>query len=463
MAIAPLPAAFKELTAAVRGTVLHPPDPGYDEARRVWNGRVDRRPALILRCAGVADVRAAVMFARRTGIELSVRGAGHNATGWAVSDGGLMLDLSAMRGVRVDPRRRLARAEAGVTWGQLDHETQAFGLATTGGRISTTGVGGLTLGGGYGWLMRSCGLAVDNLVGVDVVTADGEFRTASATEHPDLFWGLRGGGGNFGVATSLAYRLHHVGPHVTGGAAFYPASRAAEVLRWYRGFMADAPDELSAQCNLLLVPPAPFLPTELHGRPVVAIAVCHTGTADAAKRDLSMLDELGEPLVRRIKPMRYTTLQRLYDDAGRFGACVHGRSGHLPQLTDDAIEALARLGPLVRTPGSIAMVSPLGGAVARVPEGETAFAHRRVAFSVAISAVWERPTDTDPCVGWVEQLWSALRPHAAGVYVNELGDEGEERIREAYPPDTYARLVTVKDRYDPTNLFRLNQNIRPSR
>jgi FAD/FMN-containing dehydrogenase len=457
------PPAFRELTAAVRGAVLRPPDPGYDAARRVWNGRVDRRPALILRCAGVADVRAAVEYARRTGMELSVRSGGHNVTGCAVSDGGLMLDLSALRGVRVDPRRRLARAEAGVTWGQFDHETQAYGLATTGGRISTTGVAGLTLGGGYGWLMRSCGLTVDNLVGADVVTADGEFRTASATEHRNLFWGLRGGGGNFGIVTSLAYRLHRVGPHVTGGAAFYPASRAGEVLRWYRDFMAAAPDALSAQCNFLLVPAAPFLPAELHGRPVVAIAVCHTGPPGAAERDLSTLDELGEPLVRRIRPMRYTTLQRLYDEAGRFGACVHGRSGHLPRLTDGAIDALARLGPLVCTPGSIAMLSPLGGAVARVPEADTAFGHRCVAYSFAISAVWERPADADPCVAWAERLWAALRPHSAGVYVNELGDEGEERIREAYPPATYARLVAVKDRYDPTNLFRLNQNIPPSR
>ena len=455
--------AARDLAGLVRGELLCPGDDGYDAARRVWNGRVDHRPMLIVRCAGVADVVAAVRYARRNAIEFSVRSTGHNVTGWAVSDGGITVDLSMLRGIRVDPGRQLATAQAGVRWEALDHETQAFGLATTGGRISTTGVAGLTLGGGYGWLMRTCGLAVDNLHQVDVVTADGELVTASATEYPDLFWGLRGGGGNFGIGTSFTYRLHPIVPRVTGGAAFYPAVRTGQVLRWYREFMADAPDELSAQCNVLRIPPVPFIPAELHGEPVVAIAVGHVGPPEEAERDLAPLRELGKPLVYRIKPMRYATLQCLYDAAGRFGSLVHGRSGHLPALTDGAIDALARHAPLIRSPQSIVMISPLGGAVARVGEFDTAFSHRKSAFSYAIDAVWNDPGESEPSIRWAEDMWAALRPFSAGVYVNELGDEGPHRAREAYHPATWARLRRLKDRYDPENVFHLNQNIPPHR
>ncbi|MFC6887065.1 MULTISPECIES: FAD-binding oxidoreductase [Actinomadura] len=455
-------ASAAALGRVLHGPVLRPGDAGYDAARRVWNGRIDRRPGLIARCAGAADVAAAVRFAREGGLELSVRGTGHNVTGRAVTEGGLMIDLSGLAGVRVDPGRRRVQAQAGVTWALLDHETQAFGLATTGGRISTTGVGGLTLGGGYGWLMRQCGLTVDNVLAVDLVTADGRAVTADETGDPDLFWALRGGGGNFGIATGFEFALHEIGPRVLGGAAFYPAAQAAEVLRTYRDLMAGAPDELAAQCNFLLAPPAPFVPAHLHGTPIVAIAVCHTGDAERARHDLARLKGLGEPLVDRIKPMRYTTLQRLYDVAGRFGSCVHGRSGHLPLLGDGAIEVLARQAVRLTSPLSIVMISALGGAVARVGEAATAFGHRRVAFSYSIDSVWTRPDEERAAIRWADDLWTALLPFSEGVYVNELGDEGEERVRAAYLPESYARLASIKRRYDPDNVFHLNQNIRPA-
>ncbi|HKT03829.1 MAG TPA: FAD-binding oxidoreductase [Rugosimonospora sp.] len=455
-------AAARDLAGLVRGAVLRPGDDGYDGARSLWNGRLDRRPMLIVRATSPLDVSAAVTYARRQDIELSVRSTGHNVTGWAVSDGGLTLDLSALRGVRIDPARRLATVEPGVLWGQFDSAAQAVGLATTGGRISTTGVAGLTLGGGYGWLMRSHGLAADNLARLDLVTADGVARTASATENPDLFWGVRGGGGNFGVATSLQFRLHPVGPRVTGGAAFYPAGQLRRVMRWYRDFMAQAPDELSAQCNVLRMPPAPFIDAELHGRLVVAIAVCHVGTADAAERDLDPMRALGPPLARGIRTMRYTSLQRLYDMAGRFGRCVYGRSGHLPALHDGAIEALAEYAPGIHSTGSIVMISPLGGAVARVGELDTAVSHRCAAFNCAVDAVWTEPREAPASIAWVERTWAALRPFQTGVYVNELGDEGPERIAEAYHPQAWQRLRALKRRYDPDNVFHLNQNVPPA-
>lgn len=459
---APGAAALAALRRGVRGAVLAPGDPGYDDARRVYNGRVDRRPAVVVRCAGTADVLAGLRFARGEGLPLAVRGGGHSAAGHGVCDGGGVLDLSPMKGVRVDPPRRTVRAQAGLTWGELDHETQAWGLATTGARISSTGIAGVTLGGGYGWLMRRQGLAVDNLLAVDLVTAEGRVVRAAPDEEPELFWGVRGGGGNFGVATALEYRLHAVGPLVTGGMAFYPVARAAEVLRVYRALMADAPDDLCALCNFLLLPPAPFVPPHLVGSAVAAVAVCHAGTAAEARRDLDPLRALGEPLIDRIGLMPYLRLQRMYDAAGVFGRRVHGRSGHLATLDDGAVEALAAHGARVRSPFSIVMVSSLGGAVARVGEEETAFGHRRARFDVAVTAVWEDPADTDRQVAWAEEAWAAVGPRTRGVYVNELGDEGEARVREAYTPRAWRRLRVLKAAWDPGNVFRLNQNIPPA-
>jgi FAD/FMN-containing dehydrogenase len=455
-------AAYRDLRRLVRGPLLRPGDDGYDSARRVWNGAIDRRPMLIVRCAGAGDVAAAVRYAVRHGVELSVRSTGHNVTGCAVSDGGLTLDLSGMDEVRIAPDRRTAMVQPGVRWGEFDRLAQTDGLATTGGRISTTGVAGLTLGGGFGWLMRRHGLAADNLRSAEVVTADGRTSIVDPHTDADLFWALRGGGGNFGVATALEFQLHPVGPAVTGGAAFYPAAEAGRVLRWYRDFMAGAPDDLSAQCNLLRLPPAPFVPAELHGRPAVAVAVCHLGTEAEAGRDLAPLADLGPALLRRIGRMRYTSLQRLYDLAGRFGSFVHGRAGYLPALDDRAVEVLADRAGAVPSPHCIVMISPLGGAVARVGESETAVGHRRAAFSVSVDAVWQRPADAGAHRDWVHGTWAGLRPCTDGVYVNELGDEGPDRVRSAYHPASWTRLRAVKARYDPDNVFHLNQNIPPA-
>lgn len=452
----------KAFRPSPRAVLLRPGEAGYDAARRVWNGRIDRKPALIARCAGVADVMQAVHFARRHNLDISVRSSGHNVTGCAVCEGGLMIDLSLLKGIRVDPGRRVARAEAGVTWGELDHETQAFGLATTGGRISTTGIAGLTLGGGYGWLMRTCGLTIDNLRSADIVTAEGRFITANATEHADLFWGIRGGGGNFGIVTSFEYQMHPIGPTVTGGMAFYPVERARELLMVYRALMDSAPNELSALFNVLgALPPVSFVPPHLHGRPAVAIAVCHVGSIDEAQRDLALLYEESRPLVDFIKPMRYTTLQRLFDAAGVSGNQVHAKSGHLTALGDEVIDTLVTHAIGITSPLSIVMISSLGGAVAQVGEHETAFSYRQTAYDYAITSVWTDPGASERHIQWTDDFWRAMQPYSIGAYVNELDGEGAARVREAYTPEAYARLVDVKNRYDPENLFHANQNITP--
>ncbi|HEU4324165.1 MAG TPA: FAD-binding oxidoreductase [Roseiflexaceae bacterium] len=454
-------ATVQKFRAGLRGALLRPGDTQYDTARLLWNGLVERRPALIVRCAGTADVIHSLAFARRHALPLTVRGGGNNVTGRALCDNGLTLDVSLMKGVRVDPAGRSVRLEAGLTWGELDHETQAFGLATTGAHISTTGVVGVTLGGGYGWLMRKYGLAADNLVSADLVTADGRLLYASAESQPDLLWALRGGGGNFGVVTSAEYRLHPVGPLVFGGMAFYAAERTAEVLRFYRELTRRAPDELTVLATLCTAPPAPFVPAELRGAPVAALAVCHCGSPEAAQRDLAPLRALG-PLVDRIGPIPYTRLQRLFDAAGVFGRCVHVRSDHLAALNDDLIDTVAQHFAGITSPLSVVMISALGGAVARVDEHATAFGHRRTAYDIAITAMWTDPRETVLHRGWADQLWEELRPHSTGVYVNELGDEGEERLRAAYHPASFARLAALKQRYDPDNLFRPSQNIRPT-
>lgn len=454
---------IEKFSAHLRGVKLQPGDANYDAARQVWNARIDRRPALIVRCAGVADVIQAVRFARETQMPLSVRSSGHNVTGCAVCDGGMMIDLSLLKGIHVDPIRQIARAQPGVHWGEFDHETQAFGLATTGGRISTVGIAGVTLGGGYGWLMRKCGLTIDNLRAVDIVTAAGEFVTASATENTDLFWGIRGGGGNFGIVTSFEYQLHPIGPLVTGGWTYYPATQARELLCFYRDFMRTAPDELSTLFNFLSAPPpAPFVPAHLRHTPVVAIAVCHVGSLEAAQQDLAPLRNVCQPLIDLIKPMRYTRLQRLFDAAGVFGHQVCTKSGHLSDLSDGAIDTLVKHATQITSPLSIVMLSSLGGAVARVGEHDTAFSYRQTAFDYAIDSVWDAPTEAERHLQWTNEFWQAMQPYSMGAYVNELDQAGAARVREAYTPATYTRLVALKNKYDPENLFHLNQNIMPT-
>jgi FAD/FMN-containing dehydrogenase len=457
-----VPAVVQDFRAGLRGALLQPGDDGYEAARRVWNGAIDRRPALIARCTGAADVIRAVNFARSNDLLVSVRGGGHNVTGNAVCDGGLMIDLSPMKGIRVDTARRSVQAQAGLTWGELDHETQAFGLATTGGQISTTGIAGLTLGGGLGWLMRRCGLAVDNLISVDVVTADGRFLTCRATANADLFWGLRGGGGNLGLATSFEYRLHPIGPLVTGGVLLYPAEHAEEALRFYREYMAAASDDEMVAVTLQSAPPAPFVPAHLHGAPVVGFALCHVGPLEEGRRAVERLRAFGPPVVDLLGPMPYTAVQRMFDDGMPFGRHVYLRSDHLTDLSDEVIKVCVQRAVAATSPLSVVVIIPLGGAVARIGEHDTAFSHRDTPFDIDIFAIWTDPQESDRHLQWGRSFGAALRPFSRGVYVNEMGIEGEERIRAAYNPANYARLVKLKNTYDPTNFWRLNQNIKPT-
>ena len=454
--------ALATLRSRFRGQLLQPEVEGYDAVRRVWNGMIDRHPALIARCAGAADVVAAVEFARANDLLVSVRGGGHNVTGNAVCDGGLMIDLSPMKGIRVDPARRTAWAQAGLTWGEFDAETQAFGLATTGGQVSTTGIAGLTLGGGLGWLMRRFGLAVDNLLSVDVVPADGRFVTATADEHADLFWGLRGGGGNFGVATAFEYRLHPVGPMVTCGMTMYPAARAKAALGFLRDFVTGAPDEAMAMVVLGTAPPESFVPEDLRGAPMVALVLFHSGPLADGQRAVEQIRAFGPPAVDLLGPMPYVAAQRLLDAGVPFGRQVYLRSDHLTDLGDEVIDAIVASAAAATSPHSVVIVWPMGGAVARVGEHETAFGHRATAFSVVVFAIWTDPDEAERHLGWGRAFGAAMRPFSRGVYVNEMGAEGEERVRAAYNPVSYERLVALKTTYDPTNVFRLNQNIRPA-
>jgi len=455
-------AALADLAREFRGELMRPGDPPYETARRVWNGAIDRRPALVARCTGVADVRAAVRFARERDLLVAVRGGGHNVAGTATCDGGIVVDLSAMKGLRVDPVARTARAQPGLLWGEVDRETQAFGLATPGGIVTHTGIGGLTLGGGLGWLMRRYGLTIDNLLSADVVTADGEFLRASADENADLFWGLRGGGGNFGVVTSFEYRLHLVGPTVLAGVMLHPAARAREVLASYREYVATAPDELMTIVILTTAPPAPFLPTSVHGQPVVIIGACYAGSMDDGQRAIAPLRRFGPPLADTVGPTPYVSHQALLDPGVPHGLGYYWKSEYVAALTDPLIETLAKQAWRAATPESYTIIFHLGGAVARQDPEASAFEDRRAGHAVNIDAVWSEPGRAPACMAWTRDFWETIRPYSTGrVYVNFLGEEGQDRVRAAYGDVKYERLRALKRTYDPTNLFRLNQNIRP--
>ncbi len=457
-------AAIEEFKAGLRGQLLQPSDAGYDSARRLWNGMIDKRPALIVRCAGVADVTRAVTFAREHDLLVAVRGGGHHMAGLSSCNDGLVIDLSSLDGVRVDPVCQTARVEGGALLGSLDHEAQAFGLATTAGMVSHTGVGGLTLGGGMGWLMRKYGLAIDNLLSVDLVTADGQFRTASATENQDLFWGVRGGGGNFGVVTSFEFQLHPVGPIVVGGLAFYPSDRAGEVLRFFRRYAAAARDELGLVAVFLSAPPAPFVPEHLHHAPMVAIGVCYAGPVEEGMQAVAPITrELGEPAIQLIQPMPYAVVQQMIDPGNPHGWQYYAKGLQVPELTDEVIDALVEAGSLRTSLTSIIPIFVAGGAVSRIGSQETAFAHRDARFVLDCVAIWQDPTQAERHIAWSRQTFESLRPFATpGVYVNFVGSDGEDRITSAYPPETYQRLVQLKNKYDPSNLFRLNHNVSPT-
>jgi FAD/FMN-containing dehydrogenase len=444
-----------------RGDLLAPGDEGYEDARWTWNAMFDKRPTLIARCAGVADVIAGVNFAREHGLLLSVRGGGHSVPGHSTCDDGLVLDLSPMRSVRVDPVTKTARAEGGVNWGTYDHETQAFGLASTGGQVSTTGIAGLTLGGGIGWLMRKHGLACDNLISADVVTAAGEVVTASAGQNEDLFWGLRGGGGNFGVVTSLEYQLHDVGL-ILGGAVMHPVDRARDVLGYFREFCSTAPDELTTYALLVTAPPAPFVPPAMVGSPVVVLAGCYAGPIDEGERVLEPLREFGSPPIDVFQPLPYAALQSMFDETGPAGHSYYIKGDYVPEVSDELIEALIEQAAAMPGHHCEIHLGHMGGAAGRVGEEDTAFAHRDADFVFIGIAHWLEASEEEAQLSWVRGLGDAVRPHSIGAYVNFLGDEGDERIRAAYgSEEKYDRLVELKRAWDPQNLFCLNQNIRP--
>jgi hypothetical protein len=446
-----------------RGRLISPDDTDYDMARAVWNGAIDRRPRGIARCIGTSDVITAVRFARAHDLEIAIRGGGHNVAGTAVCDDGIVIDLSAMRAVRVDPENRIAWVQGGALWGDVDHETQAHGLATTGGIVSHTGVAGLTLGGGLGWLMRKHGLTVDNLIAVDIVTADGERLRASEEEHPDLFWALRGGGGNFGVATSFELRLHSVGPTVLAGPIFWDARDAGEVLRFYRDFVRDAPDELGTVVRFGTAPPLPVIPEDLHWRPVMMVGCCYTGPFEDGEQRLAPLRSCRNPLLDLVGPAPYVGFQSALDSTVVHGWNYYWKSTHLPELSDDLIDVIVEHAFSCSSPRSYAAMFHLKGAVARVAEGKTAFGSRQASHSITLDSVWRPGEDFgDRDTAWTRGFFAALSGFREGVYVNFLGgDEQPGRVREAYGNAVYDRLVEVKTTYDPDNVFHHNQNIRP--
>ncbi len=445
-------APAERLAGRLRGRLIRPADGDYDEARRVWNGMVDRRPALVVRCAGAADVTAAIDFARDHELMLSVKGGGHCVSGKAVCDGGLVIDLSRMSDVRVDPRSATARVAGGATWGAVDHETQAFGLAVTGGIDSRTGVAGLTLDGGIGYLARSQGLTIDNLVSAELVLADGRRVTASDDEHPDLFWALRGGGGGLGVVTSLEFRLREVGPEVMTAQVFHTMDAAADVLAFYRDFMCDTADAVACYPLFVHIPPVEPFPKELHGATCLALVACHAGSLEEGRAALAALGAFGAPMLAAVAPMPYATLQRSFDGAAPDGARFYWKAHTLDELTDDAIATLVdRVDPLPG-PFSVVFIESLGGAISRVDQSATAYPHRSAQFGFGISAGWQDPAADEAAIAWTRSLCEAMAPHASGgVYVDYL-DHDDDRADAAHVGNL-TRLREVRRMYDPDGVF----------
>ena len=455
-------AAFEGLRSRFRGALLRPDEEGYEEARRIWNGAIDRRPALIARCAGSDDVAEAVRFAREHDLDISVRGGGHSIAGHSVIDGGLMIDLSLMKAIRVDAEDRTARAAGGLLWSEFDRATAPFGLATTGGIISHTGIGGLTLGGGLGHLMRAHGLTVDNLLSVDLITAEGERVHADADDEPELFWGLRGGGGNFGIATAFEYRLHPVAPVVLAGPIFWPLEEAAEVFRTVRDYAPQAPDELGITLGFVPAPPAPFVPPERFGQASAFALLVWTGDPETGQQAVAPLREIGTPFVELVRMVPYVALQSMLDGGAPHGRHYYWKAHRVQTLPDDMIDLFVermrgRTSPFAQITGWA-----IGGAASRVDAAATAVGDREVGYEVNVTVAWP-PSDpnADAHKAWVRDTWDAMRPHSRGVYANFISDEGQAGIRGAFG-QRLERLTALKDRWDPTNFFRLNANIPPT-
>jgi FAD/FMN-containing dehydrogenase len=445
-------AVIARFAKRIEGLVIRPGDADFDPARRVWNGMIDKTPALIARCASVDDIRAAVEFARAHELRVAVRGGGHSVAGHGTCDDGLVIDLSAMRDVQVDADKRLAVVQPGLNWGGLDRATQAHALAVTGGIVSATGVAGLTLGGGLGWLMRKHGLTADNLLSVDLLTAEGQFLHASAQQNAELFWGLQRGGGNFGIVTEFRFRLHPVGPSVLAGWVLYPQEKAATVLRFYRDYAATTPNELTTIVILRRLPHLPTLPPFLRGMPVIGIAVCYAGVIEAGERAVQPLRAFGPPLVDAIGLKPYITHQAMFDAAQPPGRYNYWKTAYLSELSDAAIDVIVDGAGQMTSPLSVLAIYQLGGA-AKLGDA---------AFCLNAAATWSEPSESQQNISWTREFCTALEPCSiAGAYVNFLGEEGQERTRSAYR-ESYARLVALKNSYDPSNFFRLNQNIEPT-
>jgi FAD/FMN-containing dehydrogenase len=451
-----------DLRARFRGALLRPGEEGYDEARRVWNGAIDRRPALIARCAGADDVTAAVEFARERALAVSVRGGGHAVAGHAVCDDGLMIDLSAMKAVAVDPEKRTARAAGGALWADLDRATTRAGLATTGGLVSHTGIGGLTLGGGIGHLMRRHGLAADNLLAADVVTASGERLRVDAETEPELFWGLRGGGGNFGIATALEYRLHPIAPLLLGGPIFWSLDDAGAVLRFLRDYIPGAPDELGITMTMTLAPPLPFLPPSHFGRPVIGLVLVWSGDHAEGEGALAPLRAVATPLADAVRPAPYVALQSMLDAGAPHGMGYYWKSHRLGELSEEIVELLLARAAVLQ-PGAQIHGWVMGGAVSRVDPAATAVGARAAGLDVSFIGAWPPSADGEAHRAWIRASWEALRPHSTGVYANFISDEGAAGVAAAYGSGRRAaRLAALKDRWDPANVFAMNANIKPS-
>jgi FAD/FMN-containing dehydrogenase len=457
------PAIVSQLGDALRGTILKPGDDDYDQARTIWNAMIDRRPALIVQCAGVADVILAVDFARTYNLRTAVHGGGHNIAGNAVCNDGLMIDLSQMCSVRVDPKARLADVEPGATLGDFDHEAQAFGLATVLGINSTTGVAGLTLGGGFGWLSRKYGMTVDNLVAVDIVTADGKFLTANASKHADLFWAVRGGGGNFGIVTRFQFQLYPVGPEVLCGLIVFPLEEAASALRQYRKFARGLGDDTCVWVILRQAPPLPFLPAEVHGKEVIVFAVFHTGDMEKGKKMLDPIREFGTMLGEQVGVQPYEAWQKAFDPLLTPGARNYWKSHNFVDLSDEVIEVAVRYASTLPSSQCEIFFAMLGGQVGRIPTDATAYPHRDANFVLNVHARWDDASEDEKCIGWSRKFFKDSAPYATGgVYINFMTEEETDRIAAAFGT-SYDRLKKTKKTYDPQNLFRLNQNITPAK
>lgn len=451
---------LEQLRARVHGAVIAPNDAGYDDARRVYNAMIDRRPAVIVQCADSADVVAAVDYARENALALAVRGGGHSVPGFGTVDDGVVADLSGMRAVTVDPAKRTARAEGGATWGDFNEATAVHGLATTGGIISTTGVAGLTLGGGIGYLARGFGLSCDNLVSAEIVTADGKTVTASENENPDLFWAIRGGGGNFGVATALEFRVHPV-KEIYGGPMFFAMKDAEAVLRWFREFIADAPEQFGGFPAFQIAPPLPFIPEDRHGETFLAFVACWAGPVDEGEQTLKPLHDVAEVVAEHVGPMPYPALNSAFDGLVPAGLQHYWKANFVRELTDDAIAAHLEHGPKVPAVNSTVHIYPINGACHRVAADATAFAYRDASFAPVIAGMWPDPSQNDANIKWVRDYYEATAPLSEeGGYINFMAGDDQERIKANYRGN-YARLVDVKRRYDADNLFRVNQNIKP--